>query len=124
MTPKKLERETNETIRIYVEQVTIPDSILVRIDLAHLRNASSTFSPVSALVSKNIRSTKYQSKLVNIPDSIFDRIDLAHLRNASSTFSPVRALVSRNNRSTKIERAISCIQLSTMTNLHDFLPWD
>jgi hypothetical protein len=34
----------------------IPDSIFVRMDLAHFRNVSSTFSPVRALVSKNIRS--------------------------------------------------------------------
>ena len=49
-------------------QILLPDSILVNIDLAHLRNASSTFSPVNALVSKNIisrldKSIKQTSKM-------------------------------------------------------------
>lgn len=34
----------------------LPDSILLSIFLAHCTKASSTFSPVSALVSKNISS--------------------------------------------------------------------
>lgn len=34
----------------------LPDSILLRIFLAHCTKASSTFSPVSALVSRNISS--------------------------------------------------------------------
>ena len=34
----------------------IPDSIFVKILRAHLRNVSSTFSPVKALVSRNINS--------------------------------------------------------------------
>ena len=34
----------------------LPDSIFVKIDLAHFRKVSSTFSPVNALVSKNIKS--------------------------------------------------------------------
>jgi hypothetical protein len=33
-----------------------PDSILVRIDRAHFKKVSSTFSPVRALVSRNISS--------------------------------------------------------------------
>ena len=36
--------------------VILPDSILLRIFLAHWTKASSTFSPVRALVSKNISS--------------------------------------------------------------------
>ena len=36
----------------------LPDSILVSIDLAHFRKVSSTFSPVSALVSRNISSVE------------------------------------------------------------------
>ena len=35
---------------------TIPVSILLRIVLEHFKKASSTFSPVKALVSKNINS--------------------------------------------------------------------
>lgn len=35
----------------------VPDSILLSIFLAHCMKASSTFSPVSALVSRNISST-------------------------------------------------------------------
>ena len=38
------------------EGEAIPDSILASMDLAHLRNVSSTFSPVIALVSRNKRS--------------------------------------------------------------------
>jgi hypothetical protein len=33
-----------------------PDSIFVRIFRAHFKNVSSTFSPVNALVSRNIKS--------------------------------------------------------------------
>ena len=36
--------------------VKLPDSILLRIDRAHFKKASSTFSPVRALVSRNINS--------------------------------------------------------------------
>lgn len=39
----------------------IPDSIFVNICLAHLRKVSSTFSPVRALVSRNINSTKVRT---------------------------------------------------------------
>lgn len=38
--------------------IFLPDSIFVKIDLAHLRKVSSTFSPVRALVSKNMSSAR------------------------------------------------------------------
>lgn len=41
----------------YSETDVVPDSIFVKILRAHLRNVSSTFSPVNALVSRNINST-------------------------------------------------------------------
>ena len=36
--------------------INLPDSILLRMVREHFKNASSTFSPVNALVSKNISS--------------------------------------------------------------------
>lgn len=38
----------------------LPDSILFRMVLAHLKKASSTFSPVKALVSRNINSARFE----------------------------------------------------------------
>ena len=40
-----------------LQAATVPPSILVRIVLVHLRKTSSTFSPVSALVSRNDNSS-------------------------------------------------------------------
>lgn len=47
----------------YMKCISLPDSILLRIVLEHFKKASSTFSPVSALVSKNINS---EEKIIGI----------------------------------------------------------
>lgn len=44
----------------------IPPSIFVRIVLVHFRNTSSTFSPVSALVSRKASSISTKQENVNI----------------------------------------------------------
>ena len=43
-------------VKVCDKQAVVPDSIFVRILRAHWRNVSSTFSPVKALVSRNISS--------------------------------------------------------------------
>ena len=52
--------------------VSLPDSILLRIVLEHFKKASSTFSPVRALVSKNINSViKIITKIIKIWITVF-----------------------------------------------------
>ena len=50
------ETESSLFFKHYSNVNTIPVSILLRIVLEHFKKASSTFSPVKALVSKNINS--------------------------------------------------------------------
>ena len=61
---KKTKPQTNPNHSENIK-LDLPDSILLSIFLAHCTKASSTFSPVSALVSKNISSALDTQKTIS-----------------------------------------------------------
>lgn len=65
----------------------LPDSILLRIFRAHWTNASSTFSPVSALVSKNISSDAHKTNTDNVATAILKSLSFKLKYTIYSPFS-------------------------------------
>ena len=92
----------------YMKCISLPDSILLRIVLEHFKKASSTFSPVSALVSKNINS---EEKIIGI------RYIHTHCYLNDYSFTATLFTVNKVLIKSKLTKAIVSLQVRVKHNV-------